>query len=158
MLGSDLKPVMSRMCAFWSQPTSSQIAYSVLVIQSIISSAQSDLEDTYGDEKHALNHEHHKQETTTESSTTKGNKNQKASHKEQNTTSDQSSRATSDQPTLQHDSSLDYGDLDRANHGDIISIHGPSHKGPITPSTRWPSQRISIEQYTNDLVCILFCF
>ena len=41
-------------------------------------------------------------------------------------------RKSADQPTLQHDPSLNHGDLDLTNHGDVISIHGPSHKGPRT--------------------------
>ena len=40
------------------------------------------------------------------------------------------SAKSANQLTLQHDPSLDHGDLDLTNHGDVISIHGPSHKGP----------------------------
>ena len=39
-------------------------------------------------------------------------------------------RTPADQPTLQHDPSVDHGHLGLTNHGDVITIHRPSHKGP----------------------------
>ena len=39
-------------------------------------------------------------------------------------------RTPADLPTLQHDPSLDQGHLGLTNHGDVISIHRPIHKGP----------------------------
>ena len=52
-----------------------------------------------------------------------------AAVEEQNTTAAATAQLV-DQPTLQHYPCLDHGDLGLTNHGDVISIHRPSHKGP----------------------------
>lgn len=81
----------------------------------------------------ATHHDHHKQGYFTPTSIDQAQEQRKktgAHKKNAVAATNQYSRLTRDQATLQRDSSLDHGDLDLSNHGDIIFIHGPSHKGP----------------------------
>ena len=45
---------------------------------------------------------------------------------------EQNSILPADQPTLPRGLSLNQGDLEPNHHGNVISIQGPSHKGPRT--------------------------
>ena len=45
---------------------------------------------------------------------------------------EQDSSQPADQPFLPRGLSLNQGDLDPRNHGNVISIHGPSHQSPRT--------------------------
>ena len=86
---------------------------------------------TQKDEDHTKNQGDHTENNTANPQTFQ-NEDQNA-QKEQNTAAAatvQNSSTPADQLTLQHDQSRDQGDLDLHNQGDVISIHGPSHKGP----------------------------
>ena len=45
---------------------------------------------------------------------------------------EQDNSLLADQPTFPRGLSLNQGDLDPRNHGNVIYIHGPSHQNPIT--------------------------
>ena len=94
-----------------------------------ISAQAAVLEDMY------IGVNHHEHPTKTSTFDKNEQKQKTVAAEEQNTTAAataQYHRTPADQPTLQHDPSLDHGDLDLTNHGDVISIQGPIHKGPRT--------------------------
>ena len=92
-------------------------------------SAHYNLEDMNMDKTH---HEHHKQGYSTPSSIDQAQEQRKeaAAHKKNTVAAIcQHISKTSEQLTLQRDSSLDHGVLDLPNHEYVISIHGTSHQG-----------------------------
>ena len=56
----------------------------------------------------------------------------KITHQETTKKPEQDSNLPADQPTFPRGLSLNQGDLDQRNHGNVISIHGPSHQSPRT--------------------------
>ena len=79
---------------------------------------------THKDEDHTKNQGYH-----TKNNTANPHTHQNA-QEEQKTAAGQNSKTPADQLTLQRGLSLNQGDLGPNNHGNVISIHGPSHQGP----------------------------